>query len=120
MKCLSVAQPWAWAIIFGGKWIENRNWKTDYRGRLAVHASRNRNFGGFAWRDVPGWSPPLDTLDYGCVIGFVELHHKTGNQPAPTRRHASPSHPLRVRRQLLELSLVPDCIHRRGCPSAVD
>ncbi|OZE10228.1 hypothetical protein CH249_14200 [Rhodococcus sp. 05-2255-3B1] len=38
MKALTVQQPWAWAIIDGGKTIENRtqNWK--YRGPLAIHA----------------------------------------------------------------------------------
>jgi len=25
MKAISVRQPWAWAIIFGGKDVENRN-----------------------------------------------------------------------------------------------
>jgi len=26
MRCLSVRQPWAWAIIYAGKTIENRTW----------------------------------------------------------------------------------------------
>ena len=42
---LSVRQPWAWAIIHGGKDIENRSWRTgspdlNMRGRIAIHASR--------------------------------------------------------------------------------
>ena len=42
MKCLSVRQPWANAIFDGTptlKDVENRTWKTDYRGPLAIHAS---------------------------------------------------------------------------------
>lgn len=39
MKVLTVKQPWAWLIMHGGKDVENRTWKTDVRGRVAIHAS---------------------------------------------------------------------------------
>ncbi len=39
MKTLSVRQPWAWLIVHGYKTCENRTWKTDHRGPLAIHAS---------------------------------------------------------------------------------
>lgn len=38
-KALSIIQPWASAIAFAGKDIENRSWRTHYRGPLAIHAS---------------------------------------------------------------------------------
>ena len=38
-KGLSIVQPWASAIAFAGKHIENRSWRTHYRGPLAIHAS---------------------------------------------------------------------------------
>lgn len=37
-KALTVKQPWASAIAFGGKDVENRDWRTHYRGRIAIHA----------------------------------------------------------------------------------
>lgn len=37
---LTVQQPWAWAIIDGGKTIENRKQLWSYRGPLAIHAGR--------------------------------------------------------------------------------
>lgn len=40
---LSVRQPWAWALLYGGKTIENRKWKTRYRGRIWIHASKREN-----------------------------------------------------------------------------
>ncbi len=46
MKCLSVRQPWASLIIRGTKDVENRTWDTDYRGRLAIHASKRRETEG--------------------------------------------------------------------------
>ena len=38
-KGLSIIQPWASAIAFAGKDIENRSWRTHYRGPIAIHAS---------------------------------------------------------------------------------
>lgn len=35
---LSIRQPWAWAILYAGKRIENRTWQTAYRGPLFIHA----------------------------------------------------------------------------------
>ena len=39
MRILTVRQPWAWAIIHGGKDVENRvrNVAGDYRGPIAIH-----------------------------------------------------------------------------------
>lgn len=38
MKALTVQQPWAWAIVKGGKNVENRTQLWRYRGPLAIHA----------------------------------------------------------------------------------
>ena len=38
-QCLSIRQPWAWAVCSGAKDIENRTWATEYRGPLAIQAS---------------------------------------------------------------------------------
>ncbi len=37
---LSIRQPWAWLIVNGHKDIENRSWKTTFRGRFFVHAGQ--------------------------------------------------------------------------------
>ena len=41
MKVLSLIQPWASLIYFNEKRIETRSWKTNYRGELYIHASKN-------------------------------------------------------------------------------
>jgi hypothetical protein len=46
MKALSIRQPWAHLIANGIKTIENRTWRTDYRGPLLIHA-------GARWYDEP-------------------------------------------------------------------
>ncbi len=40
MKVISIRQPWAWLIIHAGKDIENRDWCTNFRGPVAIHASK--------------------------------------------------------------------------------
>lgn len=39
MKALTIKQPWAQLIVEGVKDIENRTWKTNFRGRIYVHSS---------------------------------------------------------------------------------
>ncbi len=36
---LTLRQPWAWAVIYGGKNIENRDKRTSVTGRFVVHAA---------------------------------------------------------------------------------
>ncbi len=38
MKALSIKQPWAYLIAAGIKDVENRTWKTNYRGKFLIHA----------------------------------------------------------------------------------
>lgn len=42
MKILVVRQPWAWLIVSGHKDIENRSWKTNYRGPLLIQAAASQ------------------------------------------------------------------------------
>lgn len=46
MKAISIKQPWTSLIAHGIKDIENRTWKTNFRGKVYIHASSN-----FAFRD---------------------------------------------------------------------
>lgn len=39
MKCLSIREPWASLIVNGYKEYEFRSWKTNYRGKILIHAS---------------------------------------------------------------------------------
>lgn len=80
-RCLSVRQPWAWAIVAGHKPIENRDWETDYRGPLVIHASKTlgcepRNFSGEC--DMVAYLAELEALPpearlSGGFVGLVEL-----------------------------------------------
>lgn len=81
MKTLSIRQPWAWHILNSGKDIENRSWKTNYRGRVLIHASKGignvKEFDAandFAER-IAGkiYVPGVDLMMRGGIIGSVEI-----------------------------------------------
>jgi hypothetical protein len=73
MKALSVCQPWAWAIVRGLKTVENRYRPTSYRGPLVIHASRSRRYLGEDYADLLPGLPPWEKLEYGALIGVVEV-----------------------------------------------
>jgi hypothetical protein len=68
MKALSVRQPWAFLIVYGGKDIENRTRMTSYRGRLLIHASQKVDREAIEYF---GLDPAL--LLRGAVIGVADL-----------------------------------------------
>lgn len=78
MRILTVRQPFAWAIIHGGKDVENRtrNIAGSYRGPVAIHAGLERDDAGWS-KGRPGSS--LVLLDgvadriAGAIIGVIDL-----------------------------------------------
>jgi len=79
LRVLTVRQPWAWAIIHGGKDVENRTRSLGpYRGLVAIHVSATLA-GADAWNDanveaalIAAPPAPLH-LRRGQVIGVVDL-----------------------------------------------
>jgi hypothetical protein len=43
LKALSIRQPWCHHILYDGKDVENRDWPTNFRGRVLIHASKNES-----------------------------------------------------------------------------
>lgn len=83
MKALSIRQPWAWAIMSGQKTIENRTWRTTYRGALLIHAGRTFDRDGLDHlRDVP------ELLQLGALLGTVRLVDCLPIRDAPKIDHA--------------------------------
>jgi len=90
MRGLTVRQPWAWAIVHGGKDVENRsrNIAGTYRGAVAIQAGKALD--DSAILVPPRMSLPVDPfgieggLIRGAVIGVVDLvdvHNDTGWEP---------------------------------------
>lgn len=72
MKCITVCQPWAWALIYGPKRIEYRTWNTHYRGPLLIHAGRSRSWMCATLNDRT--AVPFDQLVFGAIIGVCDLY----------------------------------------------
>ncbi len=82
MKALSVRAPWWWAILHLGKDIENRDWFTNQRGIVLLHAGKywrqSEIEEDFDYcRDIAqrgDLKMPSDILDgCGCIVGSVEI-----------------------------------------------
>ena len=43
MKALTIKEPWASLIINGHKEYEFRSWKTNYRGKILIHAGLSKD-----------------------------------------------------------------------------
>lgn len=75
MRALSIQQPWAWAIINAGKDIENRNWPTNVRGRVLVHAGKkiDKESYYFVNKQMRCNIPDDLELEIGGIVGSVEI-----------------------------------------------
>jgi len=72
IRCLSIRQPWAWAICVGEKTVENRGWTTKHRGRIAIHAGANpENLQEL--KNALSQQPPSGMFALGYIIGTVNL-----------------------------------------------
>lgn len=82
-RAIAVIQPWAYFIVHGLKDIENRDWRTHYRGPVAIHASKHMSedqwIGAtdmlFETRyDAMVITPGLrDRLQFGGIVGVVDV-----------------------------------------------
>ena len=81
MKTLSIKQPWASLIALGIKDVENRTWKTKFRGRILIHASAATVFdaylpnGGIVgnWIDKHGYGWHYNNIPHSAIIGEVDI-----------------------------------------------
>lgn len=90
-KVITLIQPFAAAIVFGGKNIENRSRRTHYRGPVAIHAGQKaypeelefhkqlvrggeyRLLGDWIKKGMRGYGIEQDPLLKGHIIGIGML-----------------------------------------------
>jgi hypothetical protein len=83
MKALTLKQPWAWAVVHGGKWIENRTWRPPAAiigEPFAIHAGLKKpDEEDVADAVKCARVPRPHELQRGCIValatitGFVEV-----------------------------------------------
>ena len=91
MKAITIKQPWASLIVHGIKDIENRSWRTNFRGRVLIHAagSHGRKFSvdltdaqtkaAFA---TIAKETMFGNMPFGSIIGSVEIVDCVQNHPS--------------------------------------
>jgi len=76
LPVLSIWQPYAWLVVNGIKTLENRSWRTHYRGPVLIHASASlvnltvaecKKYGARGGVHMP------KNYAIGGVIGYVEI-----------------------------------------------
>ncbi len=67
-RALSVRQPWAYAILHLGKDVENRSWRTHFRGRLLIQVSLK-----VERAEALKLKLDPDDLPTGVLVGSVEI-----------------------------------------------
>jgi len=81
MKAITIKQPWASLICEGIKDIENRSWRTKFRGRILIHASANSIkyfsaldfFGEERLKVIKEKTGYVPELPISSIIGSVEI-----------------------------------------------
>ncbi len=76
---MSVRQPWAWLIVNGWKPVENRTWRSFFRGRFMVHASKGMSRAEY--QEVQDFMreftmlqlPAFEALPLGGIVGEVRM-----------------------------------------------
>jgi hypothetical protein len=79
MKALSIKNPWATLIAHGIKDIENRTWRTKFKGRIYIHVSSPKKFHVELTDPQMIQALPLIPLftdgkvSFGAIIGEVDI-----------------------------------------------
>ena len=73
MKVLSLTEPYATIIIEGKKTIETRSWKTNYRGKLYIHASSTKIPKEYRNNKELMDLVDINNLNYGYIVCSCEL-----------------------------------------------
>ena len=88
LKALTILEPWASLIACGAKKIETRSWRTNYRGKIAIHAGKKFMHGSIEkFIAIEGWdryakmSRPLEQnnmyleegVTLGCIVAIADL-----------------------------------------------
>lgn len=87
---LSIRQPWAWLIVNGYKDIENRNWKTYFRGSIYIHAGKGMTANEYeicrlTVKDINPEIilPPPKDLPRGGIVGIAEITNCVSGSQSP-------------------------------------
>lgn len=92
MKAITIKPPWCQLIIHSGKDVENRDWPTRFRGRVAVHSSRR-----------------IDPDEYDGALALIRQENLAIELPSLTELKAQAG-------MILGTVEIVDCVTRSASP----
>ncbi len=97
IPAISIRQPYAWAIIFAGKRVENRDWPTNVRGPIYIHAAKGMSIAEY------------DDFEYFYDIS-IRLPSGFKSMPeCPAREHL-------LRGGIVGTATLVDCVKQHSSP----
>lgn len=108
IPALSIRQPWAWLIVNGLKDVENRDWPTQFRGELLVHAGLTlpRRYYDEVAEQLQGLGfhsitlPPYEALERGGFVGWTRIVDCVREHPSHWKQEGSHGFVLRDSRPI--------------------
>ena len=80
MKALSFSQPWLWAVLYGGKSVENRTWAPPIEmidQRIALHAAKSWDKAGVPFMTKMGLADKMpgrfDMYTKSAIVGVATI-----------------------------------------------
>ena len=75
MRAITIKRPWSFAVARLGKDVENRGWRTNYRGLLAIHAGQRWDDDAAARvLDLTGNYPVQTAQGIVAVVNLTDCH----------------------------------------------
>ena len=110
IRGLTIIQPWASHLADGEKQYETRSWAIGYRGLIAIHAGKSREFIGRS-----------SILPVGVIVAVASLDHiistnrlTRGMEISPRERQLGDWSPNRFAWKVTQVVKLPKPIEHRG------
>jgi hypothetical protein len=108
IPALSIRQPWAWLIVNGHKDIENRDWPTNFRGLLLVHAGQTLTRRYYSETRaalecaglLPSDLPAYEDMERGGLVGWTRVVDCREHHPSSWKQDNSYGFVLRDSRPI--------------------
>lgn len=87
VNCLSISNPVSYLVCYGIKDVENRTWRTDYRGPLYIHSAGRLSFRGM---------PDFSRFPMPVIHEFDDLMSRIAEMEEESRYIGFPEHGISV------------------------
>lgn len=119
LKAITLHEPWAY-LVGRYKWFETRDWSTNYRGKIAIHAAKHQKDTDYWCSLLKDLLPPVEELVFGAVVAIADLTdcilmtEQFISQQSETELKCGLWEPGRYAWKLENIQILPEPIPARG------